>query len=258
MRLDERGLGADVVLETWIGERLIWHTLMELVLRYCEGESSLSGNGSFTPWVDILGEELSEEEGVRAAGLSQLILTTNGGPLKMLAYRWCETAAVSHVVDYRVSGYTETDVEQSNLVLQAGEEATVWVFDRLTVAYLNQWSASSLMWELVYLDNSRRVVERPGVPNSILNERHVSVVDIVSELSNRLLIRGVAGDVIEGLHRADETAALVDLATIYLVEERLKGSIFYLRKSRTEILKDGFGIHVNMLEVAWCFGSSTI
>ena len=176
----------------------------------------------------------------------------------MLAYRWCETAAVSHVVDYRVSGYTETDVEQSNLVLQAGEEATVWVFDRLTVAYLNQWSASSLMWELVYLDNSRRVVERPGVPNSILNERHVSVVDIVSELSNRLLIRGVAGDVIEGLHRADETAALVDLATIYLVEERLKGSIFYLRKSRTEILKDGFGIHVNMLEVAWCFGSSTI
>ena len=292
-RLGERGLGADMVLRTWLRERLIRHAMMELVIRYYVGELSYSSDGPFSPWVKILGEELSEEEWVRPAGLSQLMLIANEGSLKKLAKRWCETAAVSHLVDYRVSGYTKTDVEQSDLVLPAGEDATIWVFERLTMTYLNQWSASSLMWELAYLDNSHRVIERLGVPASILNERHISMVDIVSELSNRLLVRGVAGDVIEGmtdqqqreqvvkllqvsdyggaldlarravrrapgdarcslilacslmattplgarlileqiksetrndsegLHQADETAILVDLATIYLLEQRL-------------------------------------
>jgi hypothetical protein len=292
-RLGERGLGADMVLRTWLRERLIRHAMMELVIRYYVGELSYSSDGPFSPWVKILGEELSEEERVRPAGLSQLMLIANEGSLKKLAKRWCETAAVSHLVDYRVSGYTKTDVEQSDLVLPAGEDATIWVFERLTMTYLNQWSASSLMWELAYLDNSHRVIERLGVPASILNERHISMVDIVSELSNRLLVRGVAGDVIEGmtdqqqreqvvkllqvsdyggaldlarravrrapgdarcslilacslmattplgarlileqiksetrndsegLHQADETAILVDLATIYLLEQRL-------------------------------------
>lgn len=311
-RLGERGLGADMVLRTWLGERLIRHAMMELVLRYYVSESSFSGDGPFTPWEKTLGEELNEEEGARPAGLSQLMLIANEGPLRKLANRWRETAAVSHLVDYRVSGYTETDVEQSDLVLPAGEDATIWVFERLTVTYLNQWSASSLMWELAYLDNSHRVVERLGVPASILSERHISVVDIVSELSNRLLIRGVVGDVIEGmtdqqrreqvvkllqvsdyggaldlarravrrapgdarcslilacclmattplgarlileqikseacndsegLHHADETAILVDLATIYLVEERLKDFDFLFEEIENRNLQGWF------------------
>lgn len=189
-RLGERGLGADMVLRTWLGQRLIRHALTELVIRYYVNDPSLSGGGPFTPWAKILDDEVNEDEGVRPVGLSQLMLVANGGSLKKLAREWCETAAVSHLVDYRVSEYIKTDVEQSDLVFQAGEDATVWIFDRLTMTYLSRWSAKSLMWELTYINRPFGVVECLGVSASILAERRVSMMEIMDELSNRLLDRG--------------------------------------------------------------------
>ena len=48
------------------------------------------------------------------------------------------------------------------------------------------------------------------------------------------------GDVIEGLHCADETATLVDLATIYLVEERLKDFDFLFEEIKNRNLQGWF------------------
>lgn len=195
-RLGERGIGADMVLRTWMGPRLV--SLALLMASYQWHECRVRGrrpDAALAPWVEILDGRLGTDTD---RGLHGAVLEADDA-LKALAERWRRSAAVAHLVDFRVSGYLSTDVDRSDLVLAAGEGATVWLFERLTLTYLDQWSSASLQWELAYIDQPSEVVRVLGVDDGILAERRVPLGGIAGEISRRLLANGVAGEPVDGL-----------------------------------------------------------
>lgn len=217
-RLGERGIGPDMVLRTWLGKLFTVHSLL-LTAREWNRLGEPGGEAAtFTPWCELLSVQLARNER-EVSGLGDLMLELSQGDVRRAADEWCARAAVSHLVDYRVTGYTTTDVEPEDLYLPAGEDATVWLFERLSLTYLSDWSPSSLQWELAYIDDPGRVLGVLRLQEEILAERSVPLENVIGELTQRLVARGVTGDVIEGLSPEELTHRLVKMLRAGKVED---------------------------------------
>lgn len=212
-RLAERGLGSDIILRTCLGGLIsrravtraayLWHRTR---VEHVDGDT-----GWFTPWLGMLDDDSSLRRSADSK-FSDVLVVASQGSVGRAAARWVSEAAVAHVVGYRVSDYLVTDVRDSDRILSGGEDATIWVSDRLTKTYLDDWAGPSLEWEVAYRHDPEAVTAVVGIDSSTLLERHVPLAPLHGELTSRLLARGVLGRLPSGLEPHELVEALVQLA----------------------------------------------
>lgn len=96
-------------------------------------------------------------------------------------------------------------------MLAPGREATIWIFDRFTSTPLDEWRRTSLLWELLWLDDPHGIAEKVGVCVEVLEERPTSELSILDALKRRL--SGEAGDdpLIEGMSAFELVERVVSL-----------------------------------------------
>lgn len=213
-RLAERGLGADVVLRTCLRRDLRWAAYVRIAAAWSARDGNAIDPGDpAAPLVDLL----EEDPALRAAGsptIADALSAISAGAVSQRVHEWVSTAAVTHVLGWKLTGFMKTDVVSDDSVLPAGEGATVWVFERLTKTYLDEWSRDSLEWELAYLTRPGSVRMRLGVHDRILEERYVALKDVLEEISSRLVGQGAAGEVVEGLTTGEVIGSVVQLIRI--------------------------------------------
>jgi hypothetical protein len=108
-----------------------------------------------------------------------------GGPAEA-ANEWVRTAAVAHIIAWRVDGYLRVDRSIEDFVLPAGKDATRWIFDRFSKTYPDEWLTTSHPWELVFNRQPAMTANRVGLPLSLLEERFVTDDAIIGALDRRL------------------------------------------------------------------------
>lgn len=211
-RLAERGLGSDVVLRTCLGGLISRRAVTRAA--YLWHETRVRGAardlGWFRPWVALLDDD-PLLEGSTTANFSDVLVIASQGAVGRAAKAWIDTAAATHVLSYRVTDYVSSDVRDSDRTLPCGEDATIWVSDRLTKTYLDDWAGSSLEWELAYRCDADGVITAVGLAPSILLERHVPLAPIHAEMTSRLLARGSLGILPNGLQPHELVETLVQL-----------------------------------------------
>ncbi|WP_143008845.1 hypothetical protein [Actinomyces ruminicola] len=155
-------------------------------------------------------EELTEDERCNAS-IPELMARVNESDIFHSVREWCESASIADLVDFRVEGYRQVEVLDEDLVVAAGEDATVWLCERLASTHLESWSGSSLAWELAYLDDPDGTAELMGVKKDVIRERAVGLVPVLDEITRRLHDFGVIGSVIDGLSNKQVVDGVVSL-----------------------------------------------
>lgn len=184
-KLADRGLSADAIIRTGFGPMLIDLILegalagRRLVLEgECKSEDLLLGK-----WVDIL---LSSPElrGVSAGDRGLGRTRAMKGAFAVEAQRWVHESPIAHLVAWRHSN-EKSPAEDEDLTLLNGRGATVWVCERFTKTYLDQWASESLMWELTFLTDPMAVRSLAQFDSALLDERKLSFYDVAAEISRR-------------------------------------------------------------------------
>lgn len=184
-KLADRGLSADAIIRTGFGPMLIDLILegalagRELVLK---GECK-SGDLLLGEWVDILlaSRELHDVSATdRSLGRTRAM---NGAFAKEVQ-RWLYESPIAHLVAWRYST-DKSPADEGDLVLLNGRGATVWVCERFTKTYLDEWASESLLWEITFLVDSEAVKALAQFDSALLDERRLSLYDIASEVGRR-------------------------------------------------------------------------
>jgi len=106
------------------------------------------------------------------------------GAFAVEAQRWVRESPIAHLVAWRHSN-EKSPAEDEDLTLLNGRGATVWVCERFTKTYLDQWASESLMWELTFLTDPMAVRSLAQFDSALLDERKLSFYDVAAEISRR-------------------------------------------------------------------------
>lgn len=208
-RLAERGLPANAVLRTALSRYLVRRVVIHVATHWVLARDGQAGRGEgalLEPWLGLLDAELIAQAG--EVSVADTIITALHGRVGEGVRRWVREASVAHLLGWRFEDYLPADVVEDELTITGGETATVWIIDRFTETYLDEWRGSSLQWELLYRRRPDAIGARVGLPESMLAERLVSEADLLDAMDRRLT--GKVGDdlVADGL-RASEVIELV-------------------------------------------------
>src|ERR1035437_6466464 len=188
-RLGERGLPPDAIIRTCLGPTLVRHILVQAASFWCAERQGRLERKSLAPnlagWLELLDQEerISGLDGSEMTPVAVAALA--GGPAEA-AHEWVRTAAVAHIIAWRVDGYLRVDRSIEDFVLPAGKDATRWIFDRFTKTYPDEWLTTSHPWELVFNRQPAMTANRVGLPLSLLEERFVTDDAIIGALDRRL------------------------------------------------------------------------
>lgn len=161
------------------------------------------------PWVDLL----SADESLavhRADHPSHIASVALAGEVGTTIGEWVRTAAVAHILSWRISDYLAVERQPRDLVLVGGKDATLWVTERFTKTYVRDWRMASLQWEQLFNSHPLEAARAAGVPVALLKERIVTAEMIDDALRINLVHR--RGEDFEQRELGDSSiAALVTL-----------------------------------------------
>lgn len=189
-RLAERGIPADAVLRTGVGQALRERLAFEAASAwYAMRHGSLDGEEvepRIRAWAIILDSAIqSHHDDPDALEFVEVVVLARSGVFGEVLRRWIEQTAVAHVIDWRATDPLRVELLPRDLVVGGGREATQWIFDRFTCTYLGDWRPSSLLWELSYSQDPDGVADRTQVPAAVLAERSVSSADLLRAVTGR-------------------------------------------------------------------------
>lgn len=209
-RLGERGLPADPLVRSAIGPTLTRKILGDAAFYWTASREKHVARrrtpGILRPWLQLLDEEQALV-GSEPASPGHAFAVASAGRTGQVATRWLQTAAIGHIVGWRIDGYLEVDRSPEDVVLQGGKDATRWVLDRFTKTYPEEWHKGSLSWELVFNRNPADTAAFVGVPLRLLEERVVTERMLVDAFDKQLK-RDIEGhDELDGGLDADTVIA---------------------------------------------------
>ena len=217
-RLGERGLPPDAIIRTCLGPTLIRQILVQAASFWCAERQGRLERKSLKPnlvgWLELLDRE-ERISGLDGSEMTPVAVAALAGSPAEAALEWVRTAAVGHIVGWRIDGYLRVGRTVEDFVLPAGKDATRWIFDRFTKTYPDQWLIASHPWELVFNRRPAMTANRVGLSLSLLEERIVTDDAIIGAL-DRLLTSPRDQDVVEGGLRITE----VFEAIVALLEAR--------------------------------------
>lgn len=186
-RLGERGFSPDAVLRTGFGQLLVNRILFVYAQAYRNvslGKWDLERvprNG----WVKALQADQSLRK-VDSSELARVLVLARRGNFDVVAKNWLKTASTSHLVGWKIDGYLISPPGESELILPLGHDATVWVCERFTNMYFDEWSVESLTWELAFIRSPKEISNRLGIELKYLLERRFSLNMVSGALAHRL------------------------------------------------------------------------
>lgn len=184
-KLADRGLSADAIIRTGFGPMLIDFVLegalacRQLVLEKERGSDELL----LGEWADLLIAS-PELQGVAAGDRSLARARAMNGFFVREVQRWLQEAPIAHLVGWRYST-DQSLADDEDLFLLNGRDATVWVCERFTKTYLDEWASESLLWELTFITKPGAVQGLAQFDVGLLEERRVSLFDVTQELARR-------------------------------------------------------------------------
>ena len=212
-RLGERGLSPDAILRTGVGADLVRVILLTASAFWVASTSGEMGvhdiPGSLGGWCRLLADEPSLDPGrQRTVGIAASALVTSPGKA---ARAWLQSAAVGHIVSWRVSDYLAVDRSPDEIVFSGGKDATRWVCDRFAKTYLDEWCTPSFMWELAFNRAPDQTASTAGVPCELLDERVVTEDMVLQALGQRMAIPSGDDEVEGGIRLYEAVPAMAAL-----------------------------------------------
>lgn len=199
-RLGERGLPADPVVRIGLGPGLAKRILGDAAFFWSAAQADhLTRNGIpplLGPWCDLFDEEPGLR-GVHNPSPGHVLGVALAGQTGALVNRWLQSAAVGHIVGWKISQYLEVERSPGNVVLSGGKDATRWVCERFTRTYPDEWRIASLSWEMAFNRRPHDTASRVGVPLELLMERVVTDEMVANAIASKLIEKRGAGDEFE-------------------------------------------------------------
>lgn len=209
-RLGERGLPADAVVRTGIGADLIRKILRDASFFWSAATADQAARGRvpriLRPWCDLLDAEAGLA-GLDRPSPGHVLAVALAGTTGLAASQWMQSAAIAHVVDWRIDGYLEVQRTPEEIVLNGGKDATRWICDRFTKTYPAEWRPASLSWELAFTHDPCATASCAGVPRAVLGERVVETSALMGAVVSKLTSAVDPADELEGGLDADAVIA---------------------------------------------------
>jgi hypothetical protein len=229
-RLAERGFPPDAAVRTCLGPALTRVVLVRIAAFWCAERQGELRRESLHPNLRAWLELLDADERIAERGLDSLTpvaAAALAGPPAAQAREWVRTAAIAHILAWKLDDDLRVNRLPEEVVLPAGKDATRWVFDRFTKTYIDEWTESSLAWELVLNRQPAMTAERVGLPLSLLGERVVTDDMLIASMDRRLTGPDVH-DVVDGGLRVDE---IIESIVALLEAGQLDGARILARRS---------------------------
>ena len=191
-RLGERGLSADVVVRTGFARDLIKVIVRDAAMFWSasrlEYVNEVEIPDVLAPWVALLQADTSlvVHKNELPPHIASVALARDLGGL---AEQWIRSAAIGHIVGWRVEDYLRVERAPRDVVLKGGKDVTLWVTERFTLTYLPEWHASSLQWEQMFIADPSETANSAGVPLQLLQERMVTTEMVNNALRAKLIDR---------------------------------------------------------------------
>jgi len=216
-RLGERGLPADAVVRSGLGgvlrRRLIGAAALTCGVGLGEADPSDRLPGMET-WADALGGcpdiasiDPSEPEAARLT----LMVGAMRGDFRVLVDEWLQRASMTHLIAWAPDEVVRPALDEDDAELRGGESAARWICDRFVYTGLEDWSRSSLEWELCFIRDPEQTSRRAGVSLELLLERGVPMDPVTAELASRFARPGTNDELVLGMTRLDARELTVSL-----------------------------------------------
>jgi len=140
-------------------------------------------------WFDLVPESQDFDE---------LLAQCLGGPMSDVIEDWIQNSALAHIIGWKRNAEA-LNVDPEDRVVQAGVDATRWLVDRFTRTMLDDWSRSSLDWELAYLLEPEATARAVGVVAPLISERPVSESMVMCAIARRARERSLSDEVFGGM-----------------------------------------------------------
>jgi hypothetical protein len=178
-RLGERGIPADAIVRTYFGTRIRRDMVIEIVGAYSAVKRGRATLDQIPPtlrdWFPLIPESSEPDE---------LLAQCLSGPMSDAIDDWIQHGALAHVIGWKRKAEF-VDVDPEDRVVQGGVDATRWLIDRFTRTMLDDWSRSSLDWELAYLSEPEATARAVGVAATLISERPVSESMVIRAIARR-------------------------------------------------------------------------
>lgn len=176
-------------MRRWLGPVLARHVMSvasTLWLRCREGElSSGQLSSEICSWVALIEADCDGLSG-NHLDLGRVMTRIRRGDTQKAAEQWLDQAAVAHLIGWRIDGYLRVEVEPIDRELPGGGEATQWVLDRFWHVFPEDWTVTSVLWELAFINEPAEVSDRAGVPREVLDERVISAEALTRASARRV------------------------------------------------------------------------
>jgi len=143
--------------------------------------------------------------------LDELLAQCLAGPLSDTVGEWIEHGAIAHVIGWRRNA-DRFEVPPEDRVVRGGVDATRWLIDRFTRTPLDDWSNSSLDWELAYLSEPEATARAVGVAATLISERPVSESMVIRAIARRTRAPSLTDEVFGGMTSVELLDNVIALA----------------------------------------------
>jgi hypothetical protein len=187
-RLAERGMPADAVVRTCIGPRIVRGLVLRVSAIWINienGSIDIDAVADFKSLLAKLDADIRSNPDEHTT-LPSVVATGMHGVLGQHLRDWIAEASITHILGWEFDDYLSVTISQQDRVLSAGRDATLWVFERFSKTYLDEWSRASLDWELVYNQDPELVAGAVGMSRQFLDERAIDSLSVVTTLKHRL------------------------------------------------------------------------
>ena len=178
-RLGERGIPADAIVRTYFGSRIRRQMVIEIVGAYIALKRERARVNQIPPhlreWFSLVPE---------SRDLEDLLGQCLAGSLSDAVEEWIQHGAIAHVIGWNRNA-DRVEVAPEDRVVRGGVDATRWLIDRFTRTLLDDWSRSSLDWELAYLSEPEATARTVGVAATFIAERPVSESMVIRAIARR-------------------------------------------------------------------------
>ncbi|MDO5729280.1 MAG: hypothetical protein Q4P71_06620 [Actinomycetaceae bacterium] len=187
-RLAERGIHSDWLVRRHIGPELLRRIIIISAVIWqritFDGLERKVFN-RLEPWLREIDADVPED--YREHEFSRLVIACLSGQTHRKGMEWLATAAMAHIIDWRLGGYLVSEPDLADQAPPGGLEVATWLYERFSQTYLADWSRASLFWEMAYLRDPQKVAETTSIPMHILNERNVTLEQLLDASSELVL-----------------------------------------------------------------------
>lgn len=177
-RLAERGVHADAFVRTHLADAIRRKIALHVAIAWAHSEREGSQEGiphEAVAWLNKFEEVVHFSGSSSSQTFVDALVAASAGKFRTVVENWIESAAIAHIVGWRIDDALIVNVPVEALAIEGGPEAAQWVFDRFTKTFIHEWRNESVAWELSFALAPEQTARRSGIDIRWLIERPPSL-----------------------------------------------------------------------------------